>query len=73
MFSTSILVVIMIILGGIGNIWGVLVGAIVVQYVDKTLLSWAGQRLADIGNLTGLACCTRTRATCSCTAVPSRT
>lgn len=54
MFSTSILVVIMIILGGIGNIWGVLAGAIVVQYVDKTLLAWAGQRLADIGNLTGL-------------------
>ena len=53
MFSTSILVVIMIILGGIGNIWGVLLGAIVVQYVDKTLLSWAGQRLTDLGNLTG--------------------
>ena len=28
MFSTSILVVIMIILGGIGNIWGVLLGAV---------------------------------------------
>jgi branched-chain amino acid transport system permease protein len=54
MFSTSILVVIMIILGGIGNIWGVLVGAIVVQYVDKTLLSWTGNRLADIGNATGI-------------------
>jgi len=54
MFSTSILVVIMIILGGIGNIWGVIVGAVFVQYVDKTLLSWAGQRMADIGNATGL-------------------
>jgi branched-chain amino acid transport system permease protein len=54
MFATSILVVIMIILGGIGNIWGVLLGAIVVQYVDKTLLGWAGQRLADFGNQTGL-------------------
>jgi branched-chain amino acid transport system permease protein len=54
MFSTSILVVIMIILGGIGNIWGVLLGAVVVQYVDKTLLAWAGGRLTDIGNLTGL-------------------
>lgn len=54
MFSTSILVVIMIILGGIGNIWGVLLGALVVQYVDKTLLGWAGQRMTDIGNLTGL-------------------
>jgi branched-chain amino acid transport system permease protein len=54
MFSTSILVVIMIILGGIGNIWGVLLGAVVVQYVDKTLLGWVGARLSDIGNATGL-------------------
>ena len=52
-FSTSILVVVMIILGGIGNIWGVIAGAVVVQYVDKTLLPWAGQRLTDIGNITG--------------------
>ncbi|MGK2852128.1 MAG: branched-chain amino acid ABC transporter permease [Candidatus Limnocylindrales bacterium] len=52
-FSTSILVVVMIILGGIGNIWGVIAGAIVVQYVDKTLLPWAGQRLSDLGNITG--------------------
>jgi branched-chain amino acid transport system permease protein len=51
MFSTSILVVIMIILGGIGNIWGVILGAVVVQYVDKTLLSWAGRRLQDLGTL----------------------
>lgn len=53
MFSTSILVVVMIILGGIGNIWGVITGAVVVQYVDKTLLPWAGQRLTDLGNITG--------------------
>ncbi|MEX2183772.1 MAG: branched-chain amino acid ABC transporter permease, partial [Chloroflexota bacterium] len=52
-FSTSILVVVMIILGGIGNIWGVIMGAVVVQYVDKTLLAWAGQRLRDLGSLTG--------------------
>jgi branched-chain amino acid transport system permease protein len=52
-FSTSILVVVMIILGGIGNIWGVILGAVVVQYVDKTLLAWAGQRLRDLGQLTG--------------------
>jgi branched-chain amino acid transport system permease protein len=53
MFSTSILVVIMIILGGIGNIWGVILGAIVVQFVDKTLLIWAGRRLADLGTMIG--------------------
>jgi branched-chain amino acid transport system permease protein len=53
MFSTSILVVVMIILGGIGNIWGVILGAVVVQYVDKTLLAWAGARLTEIGAATG--------------------
>jgi branched-chain amino acid transport system permease protein len=52
-FSTSILVVIMIILGGIGNIWGVILGAVSVQYVDKTVLAWAGARLQDIGEATG--------------------
>ena len=53
MFSTSILVVIMVILGGIGNIWGAIAGAIIVQYVDKTLLAWAGNRLRDLGQITG--------------------
>jgi branched-chain amino acid transport system permease protein len=53
MFATSILVVIMIILGGIGNIWGVILGAITVQYVDKTLLGWAGNRLKDVGTAIG--------------------
>jgi branched-chain amino acid transport system permease protein len=53
MFSTSILVVVMIILGGIGNIWGVILGAVVVQYVDKTLLAWVGVRLQEIGRATG--------------------
>jgi branched-chain amino acid transport system permease protein len=43
----------MIILGGIGNIWGVILGAVVVQYVDKTLLAWVGVRLQDIGRATG--------------------
>ena len=52
-FSTSILVVVMIILGGIGNIWGVILGAVVVQYVDKTLLAWAGARLRELGAATG--------------------
>ena len=37
-FSTSILVLIMVILGGIGNIWGVLVGRLALVYIDKTFL-----------------------------------
>jgi branched-chain amino acid transport system permease protein len=44
-FSTSILVLIMVILGGIGNIWGVLLGAVALTYVDKTFLPYVGQEL----------------------------
>ena len=47
-FSTSILVLIMVILGGIGNIWGVIVGALAIEYVDKVLLPWTAYRIADI-------------------------
>jgi branched-chain amino acid transport system permease protein len=47
-FSTSILVLIMVILGGIGNIWGVLLGAIALTYVDKTFLPYVGQQLQQI-------------------------
>jgi branched-chain amino acid transport system permease protein len=47
-FSTSILVLIMVILGGIGNIWGVLLGAIALTYVDKTFLPYIGQQVQQI-------------------------
>jgi branched-chain amino acid transport system permease protein len=47
-FSTSILVLIMIILGGIGNIWGVLLGAIALVYVDKTFLPYLGQQIQSV-------------------------
>ena len=49
-FSTSILVLIMIIIGGIGNIWGVLAGAITLVFVDKTFLPYLGQRFAAISS-----------------------
>jgi branched-chain amino acid transport system permease protein len=48
-FSTSILVVVMIILGGMGNIWGALGGALTLVYVDKTLLPYLTQRSQEIG------------------------
>jgi branched-chain amino acid transport system permease protein len=48
-FSTSIIVVIMIILGGMGNIWGALAGALVLVYVDKSLLPYISQRTKEIG------------------------
>ena len=47
-FSTSILVLIMVILGGIGNIWGVLVGAIALVYIDKSFLPWLGTRVQAV-------------------------
>ena len=47
-FTTSILVLIMVILGGIGNIWGVLAGALALTYIDKTFLPWVGTRVQAI-------------------------
>jgi branched-chain amino acid transport system permease protein len=47
-FSISILVLIMVILGGIGNIWGAVLGAFALTYVDKSLLPYIGQRIGDI-------------------------
>ena len=47
-FSISILVLIMVILGGIGNIWGAVLGAFALTYVDKTLLPYIGQHLGEI-------------------------
>jgi len=47
-FSTSILVLIMVILGGIGNIWGVLAGAFALTYIDKSFLPWLGTRVQAV-------------------------
>jgi branched-chain amino acid transport system permease protein len=52
-FSTSIIVVIMIIVGGMGNIWGALVGALALVYVDKALLPYLSQRSQEIGRAIG--------------------
>ena len=46
-FSTSILVLVMIILGGIGNIWGVIVGAVTLVYINSSFLPYLGQRIQD--------------------------
>jgi branched-chain amino acid transport system permease protein len=48
-FNISILVLIMIILGGIGNIWGVVVGAVTLIYVNDGLLPYIGQQLQNQG------------------------
>jgi branched-chain amino acid transport system permease protein len=47
-FNTSILVLIMVILGGIGNIWGVLAGALALTYINLSLLPWLGTRVQAV-------------------------
>jgi branched-chain amino acid transport system permease protein len=58
-FAVSILVTIIIILGGIGSLRGVVIGAFAVQYVNLTLLKWLGEYinppLNSLGNSTGIA------------------
>ncbi len=44
-FNVSILVVVIIIFGGIGSLRGVVIGAFVVQYIDKSLLPFLGDRV----------------------------
>jgi branched-chain amino acid transport system permease protein len=41
-FSTSIIILVMIILGGMGSLRGAILGAFAVQYVNLTFLQWAG-------------------------------
>ncbi|MEO5885521.1 MAG: hypothetical protein ABIQ58_08420 [Candidatus Limnocylindrales bacterium] len=57
-FSVSILVVVMIILGGIGSLRGVIIGAFAVTYVNLTFLRWAGEFLNPpidaLGKATGI-------------------
>ena len=57
-FAVSILVVVIIILGGIGSLRGVVIGAFAVQYVNLTLLAWASQYVNPpvqaLGNATGI-------------------
>jgi branched-chain amino acid transport system permease protein len=58
-FNVSILVVVIIILGGIGSLRGVVIGAFAVQYVNQTLLAFLGTRifnapLQELGNSTNI-------------------
>ncbi len=58
-FNVSILVVVIIILGGIGSLRGVVIGAFVVQYVNQTLLRFLGENIVNdplnaLGDATGI-------------------
>ncbi|MGI9148926.1 MAG: branched-chain amino acid ABC transporter permease [Chloroflexota bacterium] len=57
-FSISIVVLSMIILGGIGNIWGVIFGGVVLGFYDRVLTSEASNwlhGLAGAANIPGLS------------------
>ena len=54
-FAVSIIVVVIIILGGIGSLRGVVIGAFAVQYVNFTLLAWAGQYVNPPVNALGVS------------------
>jgi branched-chain amino acid transport system permease protein len=53
-FSISIIVLSMIILGGIGNIWGVIFGGVVLGFYDRVLTSEATNWLHGIANAVNL-------------------
>jgi len=46
-FSVSISILIMIILGGMGSLRGVVVGAFIIQYLNQSFLPFAGQFIDD--------------------------
>ena len=58
-FSVSISILIMVILGGMGSLRGVIVGAFVMTYVSQTLLPFLGgfidNPIRDIGKTTGIS------------------
>jgi branched-chain amino acid transport system permease protein len=51
-FMTSILILCMVILGGMGNLLGVLLGGAVLEWINLTVLGWVGDRINDIGRAT---------------------
>jgi len=53
-FSISIVVLSMIILGGIGNIWGVIFGGVVLGFYDRVLTSEASNWLHGLGAVLNL-------------------
>lgn len=55
-FSVSTMILAMVILGGLGNVYGVIGGALIIGFFDRVLarelnepLHWIGQRFSDIG------------------------
>ncbi len=53
-FSTSVLLLSMVILGGLGNIWGVIVGGLLLGVFDRILAARITEWLSDLAGATGL-------------------
>ena len=53
-FNISIIVLCMVIVGGMGNVYGVILGAILIQYFNVTGLDKVGQRVNDGIDLVGI-------------------
>ena len=47
-FGLSVFILCMVIIGGMGNIWGVILGAIALSMVDRFVLSWINENV-DVG------------------------
>jgi branched-chain amino acid transport system permease protein len=54
-FSVSIFVLCMIILGGLGNIYGVIAGGLMLGFVDRILFDWFSGLIHGFGGLVGNA------------------
>ena len=54
-FSTSVIVLCMVILGGLGNIWGVIVGGLLIQGFDRIVSADIDDWLARIAEATGIS------------------
>ncbi len=52
-FSTSVILLCAVILGGLGNIWGVILGGFIIQFFDRIMAGELTGFLNDIGTQTG--------------------
>lgn len=52
-FSISVIVLVMVILGGMGNTWGVVLGGFIIGFFDNVLVKLISDWLREIGKATG--------------------
>ena len=53
-FEISIFILVMVVVGGMGNIWGVMLGALVIEYLNFKGLEKIGERVNDGVDLVGI-------------------